>query len=327
MEKSAPQYLCFGDFEFTCGGHIGIYNCEILSVGIIICDRKYTVKEKFYCTTKPLKYPKLTKRCRELTHLSQEEINDSPDSNDVMQIVLGLMDRYSVSKIYVWGNFDKTGFLGDIKQHRKYSRDFSYIRKIQSKISDIQNRVTKKMCLPQAVNIEELASAFGFVPESGTFHNAYNDAVALYTICKTVYTTEFQKNENFIRLKENRIEKIEQARKDSEEKRLNLALSVVLSPEEKQYYETISDGNHKSELDTFIFARARIIYVLNKYPDSENFYLIIFSFPKDMRIIPESKFRNENDKIPPNIFKIERNNIGGILLTLCKSQKIPALIQ
>ncbi|MBR6622662.1 MAG: hypothetical protein IKK91_01995, partial [Ruminococcus sp.] len=157
------KYIGFADFEFTCGNPMYRFRSEMLSVGVVICDSNYNIAEKFYATSKPNRFPKLSKQCRELTHLSQEEISASPDSNDVLLEVSDLMDKYGVKELWVWGNFDKPGLQNDMKQHINFKKNVDGIFRISSAVRDIQDDMVKRMKLPQAINIKELASSLGYV--------------------------------------------------------------------------------------------------------------------------------------------------------------------
>ena len=187
LDNQMNEFICFADFEFTCGLPVTKGKSEMLSVGIVICDISMNIAETFYSTSKPNHFPKLTKRCIEITHLSQDEINASQDSQIVLEKVIGLLKKYSVSSLYVWGNFDKTGLQCDALMHRKHELKSDAILKISQKIIDIQPSLTKEMGLPYAINIKDLSSVFGYVPESGTYHNALNDAIMLCEIDKNIY--------------------------------------------------------------------------------------------------------------------------------------------
>ena len=185
-------FLCFADFEFTCGGGINRWKAELLSVGLIICDREFNVVQRFYSTVKPAKQPKMTTLCKELTHLTQEEINLSPDSDAVFAQVEQLLAMYQTDGMYVWGNYDQIGLSSDARLHKKCKLPNLNILKAASRIVDIQRELTEKMGLRDAINISELSTAFGYVPENGSFHNAMIDAEGLFISYKTVHTTDIR---------------------------------------------------------------------------------------------------------------------------------------
>ena len=279
------KYIGFADFEFTCGSPMYRFRSEMLSVGVVICDSSYNIAEKFYATSKPNRFPKLSKQCRELTHLCQEEISASPDSNEVLTALAELMDSYGVDELWVWGNFDKPGLQCDIKQHRNFGKEYGSISRICSAVRDIQDEMVKRMKLPQAINIKELASAFGYVPDSGSFHNAFNDAMALYTIHKAVFTTDFRNRPEFAALVEERLERIRQTKAAQEEKRREKAFSIPLSPEEQAFFDGLDD-KRKSR---FIYLRYRMVLAVEKSPQAEDFVYAVFENPRKVKIYPKEK--------------------------------------
>lgn len=279
------NYIGFADFEFTCGSPMYRFRSEMLSVGVVICDSDYNITEKFYATSRPNRFPKLSRQCRELTHLSQEEISDSPDSNDVLLEVSELMDKYGVEELWVWGNFDKPGLQSDIKQHRNFKKECGAVCRICSAVRDIQDEMVRRMKLPQAINIKELASSFGYVPDSGSFHNAINDALALYTIHKAVFTTDFRSRPEFTALVEERLERMRQVKAAQEEKRREKAFSIALSLEEQGFFDEL-DEKRRSR---FIYLRYRIVAAMEKYPQAQEFAYLIFDDPKKIKIVSKER--------------------------------------
>lgn len=276
--------MCFADFEFTCGV-AGRNTSELLSVGIVICSPDYDIKESFYSTMRPVKYPRMTKQCRELTGLTQEEINASPDSEEVFGKIAGLIEKYSIKRVCVWGNFDRIGIEGDMIQHRRAGLPFDGLKSVCRKICDIQAETTAKMELPQAVNISELSAVFGYVPENGGFHNALNDAQALCAIHKAVYTTDLSENERFRQLKQDRIEKLAAIKAEQEERRRQEALSLPLSPDEEVYCSGLGEDGMRR----FVALRCKFVRVLGKYPEAEKLAIAQFRDTGKIKLFPVYK--------------------------------------
>ena len=310
--------MCFADFEFTCGGFIDNTRSEILSVGMVICSPDYDIVEKFYSTARPNKFPRMTKQCRQLTGLSQPEINISPDSNDVLGNALGIMKKYKVSRLFVWGNFDKPGIAGDINQHRRVGKPIDKLEETYHRIADIQDETIRRMGLPQAVSISELAATIDHSPETGCFHNALNDAEALYAIHKAAYTTDLSQNEKFCRLKQDRLDKIAAIKAANEEKRRNEALSIPLQPEEKVYYATLGSKGSTKELNHFIAIRAKFVRALNRYPDAEHLTLVVFRDKGGCKIVPAEKFGGALKYASAYHIDFERGEFGRIIVEECK---------
>lgn len=306
------KYIGFADFEFTCGSPKYRFRSEMLSVGVIICDSSYNIAEKFYATSKPNRYPKLSKQCRELTHLSQEEISSSPDSNDVLRTVSELMERYGVGELWVWGNFDKQGLQSDIKMHRRYEKECGSICGICNAVRDIQDEMVNLMKLPQAINIKELASSLGYAPDSGSFHNAMNDTMALYTIHKAVFTTDFRSCPEYVALVEERLEKIRQAKALQEEKRREKAFSVALSAEEQEFFNNL-DEKRKSR---FIYLRYRLVLAMEKSPQTEAFAYIMFANSRKAKILPAVKIGRRQAEEAVEFKTFQKKDFGKFLMDM-----------
>lgn len=315
MENTEKNFFCFADFEFTCGYCIHKLDCEILSAGVVICDESYNIKEKFYCTSKPNRFPKMTKQCRKLTKLTQEEINDSPDSNDVMAVILKLIKKYNINKIYVWGNFDKTALSSDTRQHQRFGKECANIQRVGKRIYDIQESITEKLELPEPVNIKELASAFGYKPLSGSFHNALNDALALYVIYRAVYTENILQNEKLTEIRRLRMEKIQKRRMEVEKKQKETALSLPLTDREKLYYSGI--GEDSDEAKNFIYLRSKFASSMQNNPEKNNFLLLYMKTPERFKVIPKEKYNRTLQGLSEKAVDFERKNFSDLLLKEC----------
>ena len=312
------QYLCFADFEFTCGSPAHRLKSEMLSVGIVVCDCDYNIMDTFYCTARPNHFPKLTSQCKRLTKLTQAEINQSPDSETVLGKVSEIMDKYSITELCVWGNFDKPGLFSDRKQHIQFRKPHKNIDRVCSAIRDIQDGMVKKMQLPQAISIEELASAFGYAPEIGTFHNALNDAEALYTIHKAVHTSDFRSCPQFAALRQERLDRLAAAKAAQEEKRRETALSYELSQQEKEYYEEITASGNEKAVRRFINIRLKLVNSFTRYPDEQDFVMIVYDQPRRVRIIPGSKYTKAKSQGALRTELFTRASAGDFIIGLCK---------
>lgn len=315
---SENKYLCFADFEFTCGYCINKYDSEILSVGVIICDENYEIKEKFYCTCRPHKFPKLTKQCRKLTKLTQQEIDNSPDSNDVMSIIVSLLKKYMIDNIYVWGNFDRPALLSDVRQHQKFRKESGSIQKVSSKILDIQRSITEKMELPEPINIKELASAFDYTP-AGSFHNALNDALALYVIYRAVYTEDLKSNRKLTEIRQKRLGRIEEKRRETEKRQKETAFSLPLSDKEKLYYEEIDENSEEAR--EFIYIRSKFVRTLNNNPDENDFLLLYLKTQERIKVISSKKYNYTLQNLSEKAIGFERDNFSELILDECRNRE------
>ena len=95
------EVLGFIDTEFTTRRH------EILSIGCVLYDTRTHKSYEFYKTAKPIYEKKLSIRCMELTHLTQEEINESDSFNKVVCEFKEFLDQHQAGPLMVWGNSDQ----------------------------------------------------------------------------------------------------------------------------------------------------------------------------------------------------------------------------
>ena len=309
---------CFADFEFTCGFYIDKAQSELLSVGLVICDSEHNVLEKYYSTIRPNIHRKLTKQCRKLTRLTQEEIDASADADAVKGEVCRLLRKNRISQVGVWGNFDRPGLLSDIKQHGRARKSASNVSRLLTMVKDIQNETIRKMKLPQAINIKDLAMAFDYTPASGTFHNALNDAEALYTVHKAVWTTDIYSNEKFLALKKARLDKIEAEKRAAEQRRKEMTLLLPMTEREKEFYSTLERLEDKND---YWRLRFRIMNMFNRLPSEESFCFIVLHSPRRTKLAAASGYTAE--KYPgAEMRRFTRDDFDSILLDEI-SRKIP----
>ncbi len=219
-----------------------------------------------------------------------------------------------INDIYVWGNFDRIALLSDVRQHQRFGKGFRNIQKISSKIVDIQADITEKTKLPEPVNIKELASAFDYTPQ-GNFHNALNDALALYVIYKAVYTEDLTMNGKLAEIRTDRYEKIEQRRIEAEKRRKETAFSIPLSDGEKLYYEEI--GENSEEAGEFIYMRSRFVRALQNNPDENDFILLYLKTQERIKVISKKKYNYTLQHLSEKAIVFERDDFSELILKVC----------
>lgn len=135
----ASNYLCFADFEYTCGGMANdhsfdvAYGQEILSVGLVVALRTSgEVVDTFYQTIRPLHNQTLTMFCKNLTGLTQAEIDASASFETVLKQATVFCKQYDFSHIYVFGDTDRQILLKDQKRHQAVPGLTAFIAQLQS---------------------------------------------------------------------------------------------------------------------------------------------------------------------------------------------------
>ncbi|NRD76384.1 3'-5' exonuclease KapD [Bacillus sp. BRMEA1] len=101
------QYL-FIDFEFTMPErHVKMkdFFAEIIEVGIVavVGDQ---ITEQFSSFVKPLKFPKLTDRCKSFLHITQQQVDTGLSFYELIQKLEGFNKSNLETTIVTWGNMD-----------------------------------------------------------------------------------------------------------------------------------------------------------------------------------------------------------------------------
>ncbi|MBR6624406.1 MAG: hypothetical protein IKK91_11005, partial [Ruminococcus sp.] len=142
------------------------------------------------------------------------------------------------------------------------------------------------------------------------FHNAFNDAMALYTIHKAVFTTDFRSRPEFAALIEERLERIRQVKAAQEEKRREIAFSIELSPEEKSFFESLDD-KRKSR---FVYLRYKIVLAMEKYPDSDELAYAVFDNPRKIKILSREKIGCKKYAAPVEVKYFAKKDFRKLLM-------------
>ena len=224
--------------------------------------------------------------------------------------VVEILRKYGISQVSVWGNFDRPGLLSDIKQHSRAHKSASNVSRVLTLVRDIQNETIKQMKLPQAINIKDLASAFDYIPASGTFHNALTDALALYTVHKAVYTTDIYSCPKFLAVKQARIDKIEADKRAAEQKRRELTMLIPFTEREKDFFDRLDSEADRSD---YMRLRFRIMNMFQRLPKEEDFLFIVLHAPRRTKLAAASKFVPEKYE-GADITGFTKENFDKILL-------------
>ena len=183
IEDTSP-YLCFADFEYTCGGMPGdtafdaAFGQEILSIGLVMALRDSgEIVDTFYRTVRPAHNQLLTGFCKSLTGLTQEEIDASEDFETVMKQAVAFCKQYDFLKVYTFGNGDKQIMLKDQKRHLPVPGLKSLIDRIYS-VDEQLSKALFHSSLPISLsNLKELCCLDGEVK-----HHALSDAEDLCNV-------------------------------------------------------------------------------------------------------------------------------------------------
>ena len=244
--NTAP-YLCFADFEYTCGGMTGdipfdaAYGQEILSIGLVIAVRETGEPvDTFYRTVRPDHNQYLTGFCKSLTGLTQQEIDDSDNFETVMKETVAFCKQYDFQEIYAFGNGDKQIMLKDQKRHLPVPGLKSLIDKIHSIDSHLSKQLFQSSLPISLANLKELCRIDGPV-----LHHALSDAKDLCQVwfcvengcydktfaqqyqSERINKAEYSRERQFLSLRSPGKQASTEAEKQAQEKAIASAVEVI----------------------------------------------------------------------------------------------------
>lgn len=177
--------IAFLDAEFNAGMLYsnGQRINEIISVGIIVCDRNYQEVARYETLVSPLSKVPIFPVIKEMTGITNDMLKGQPDFVDVSNQITELIKHHRVNKIYTWGAADKHSFLYEKENYfrRKKNRyklgHWAYINMCE----DISGIISSQMLGIRgglSINVENLM----FICEIDRVHehSALSDAIDLY---------------------------------------------------------------------------------------------------------------------------------------------------
>lgn len=202
--------IAFLDAEFNAGM---VYSTgkkinEIISIGLVICDREFHEQKQFYSLVCPRSGVPIFPVIKEMTGITNEMLLGQPDFVCISNAITELMNQYSVHTIYTWGAADKHSLRME-KEKIQFSRggkkqmEWKYI----DMCTDISGVISAQMIGVRgglAINMENLM----FLCEIDRVHehNALSDAVDLFQCIRKLKenypiegcSKEFQKKQELV---------------------------------------------------------------------------------------------------------------------------------
>jgi len=105
--KAKQQYL-FIDFEFTMperNTKMKDFYAEIIEVGIVaVVDGQ--IMKQFSSFVTPVKFPKLSERCKSFLHITQQQVDSGLSFNELIRKLEEFNQEHIETTIVTWGNMD-----------------------------------------------------------------------------------------------------------------------------------------------------------------------------------------------------------------------------
>lgn len=166
-----PPRLFVVDLEATCDdqGSIPRPECEIIEIGGVVVDTETLEPiDEFSSFVKPLRHPKLTKFCTELTSITQEDVENAPPFPVVIDRLGRFVANHRPFLFCSWGDYDKNQLGRDARHHR-----------VTIPLGDAHLNLKKKFAEtigdPKRYGMAEALQKVG-LPLEGTYHRGIDDA-------------------------------------------------------------------------------------------------------------------------------------------------------
>lgn len=183
--------IAFMDAEFNCGGGKGKKkDMSLIEVALIVVDniKSNEIVARYHAYSKPklnkgIIYPIV----KGLTHISQQDVNNGKSFKDVYYDLLMYIEKYNITEIYVWGNFDKYGF----KWNCALYNEITYQNMLTDKIVDISKECIKRIGLTEQMALSDIA--YVCECDKQNHHNAVDDTEILAGVIWHVFNGSFNK--------------------------------------------------------------------------------------------------------------------------------------
>jgi len=152
------SYFLIVDFEATCCDKktIARNKMEIIEIGAVIVDSKTLLKlDEFTIFIKPILYPILTNFCKELTSITQKDIDKSLNFPKAIKLFKKWLYKYDNFLFCSWGDYDKKQLQQDCKLHNianPIGAEHINIKKLFSKSQNLK----KKYGMAAALKVSNL---------------------------------------------------------------------------------------------------------------------------------------------------------------------------
>lgn len=164
------------DFEATCDNSEKVIprgEMEIIEIGCVIADLKGNTYNHFSTFVKPILHPNLTPFCKELTHISQEDVDSGLHLLEAFKNMNLFLRDEKIKTWTSWGDWDKTQVHRNIKHYKKMKRPFEFMK---FHYFDLSEKYYKHQGLPQTCGLIK-ALARHKIEFTGTPHRGLDDVI------------------------------------------------------------------------------------------------------------------------------------------------------
>lgn len=121
MNHKSYSYFLVIDLEATCADDKSIRRreTEIIEIGaVIVNSQTWEVESEFQRFIKPIRHPKLTQFCTDLTTIKQTDVENASKFPEVILELKELLKSFPNYLFCSWGDYDKNQFIQDCQFHQ-----------------------------------------------------------------------------------------------------------------------------------------------------------------------------------------------------------------
>jgi inhibitor of KinA sporulation pathway (predicted exonuclease) len=159
------------DFEATCCDRNSVprEQMEIIEIGAVMVEaRQLQVVAEFQSFVRPVRHPRLTPFCTQLTSITQQQVDAAPAFAAAMQAFQQWLHGFGSCVFGSWGDYDRNQLQQDCAFHGlPYPIDAPHLN-LKRRMAERQ-QLTRKLGLGAAVRLAGLSFA-------GTHHRGIDDA-------------------------------------------------------------------------------------------------------------------------------------------------------
>jgi len=174
-EHSFPSFLLVIDVEATCDENarlVARHEMEIIEIGGVLLDTTtFETVAEVATFVRPVRRPILTRFCKELTTITQADVEKAPRFPEAITLVRDVIVNHGGPSDVLfasWGDYDRNQFVQDARFHRVSLPFGTQHLNLKREFSE-RFGITKKLGMSQAL------SRAGLKPK-GTHHRGIDDA-------------------------------------------------------------------------------------------------------------------------------------------------------
>jgi inhibitor of KinA sporulation pathway (predicted exonuclease) len=159
------------DLEATCCDQETIkrHEMEIIEIGAVMVESQgLNITDEFQTFIKPIRYPILTKLCKSLTSITQEQVDQAPGYVEASVLLKQWLSNYPNAVFGSWGDYDRNQFKQDSKFHNvPFPIAYPHVN-LKQLFSEAQG-LPKRYGMAEALQLARIAL-------EGTHHRGIDDA-------------------------------------------------------------------------------------------------------------------------------------------------------